>query len=86
MKRTHASQCPWFTVAKTWKHECSLTDEQIKIWRAHLHTQRYWNITQPKKKKDETMPFAATRMALEITILSQKKTNNMVKLICGTEI
>ena len=39
-----------------------------------------------KKKKDETMPFAATRMALEITILSQKKTNNMVKLICGTEI
>ena len=42
--------------------------------------------TAKKKKKNETMPFAATRMALEITILSQKKTNNMVKLKSGTEI
>ena len=36
-------------------------------------------------KKNEIMPFAATRMDLEIIILSKanKEKNHMISLICG---
>ena len=35
----------------------------------YVHTHTQWNITQPPKEK--MMPFAATCMDLEITILSE---------------
>ena len=56
-----------FTIAKTWKQpKCSWTDEWIKkMW--YVYTMEYyWAI-----KKNETMPFAATWMDLEIIILSE---------------
>ena len=38
---------------------------------AHPHTQTQWNITQPLKKTNEIMSFAATWVDLEIIILSK---------------
>ena len=63
-----------FTIAKTWKqHKCPLTEDWImKIW--YIGTMEYYSAI----KKNEVMPFAATRMDLEIIILSevrQRKTN-----------
>ena len=52
-----------------------------------LYTMEY--ITQPlKKKKNEIMPFAATRMHLEIIVLSEvsqteKDKYHVISLICG---
>ena len=54
-----------FTVAKTWKqHKCPLTVEW-KMW--CVSTVEHYLIS----KKNEIMPFAATWMDLEITILSE---------------
>ena len=48
-------------MAKTWKQpQCPTTDEWIKkMW--YLHTMEYYSAT-----KENTMPFAATWMELEI--------------------
>ena len=63
-----------FTIAKTWKQpKCTWTDEWIKkVW--YIYVMEYYSAI----KKNETMPFAATWMDLEIIILSevrQRKTN-----------
>ena len=71
------------TVAKTWKQpECSSTEEWIKMW--YLYTMEYYSAI----KKNEMMPFAATWMDLEISILSEvsqkeKDKYHMISLICG---
>ena len=72
-----------FTIAKTWKQpKCPLTDEWIKMW--YIYTMEYYSAT----KKNEIMPFAATRMDLEVIILSEvsqteKDRYHMISLICG---
>ena len=71
-----------FTIAKTWKQpKCPSTDEWIKMW--YIYTMEYYSAI----KKNEIMPFASTRMDLEIIILrevSQKeKDKDHISLLCG---
>ena len=73
-----------FTITKTWKQpKCPSTDEWIKkMW--YIYTVEYYSVI----KKDEIMPFAATRMQLEIIIpseVSQKEKDkyHMISLTCG---
>ena len=70
-----------FTIAKTWKQpKCPSTDEWIK---------KMWYIYKMEShKKNETMPFAATWMDLEIIIVSEvsqieKHKYHMISLTCG---
>ena len=71
-----------FTIAKIWKQpKCPSTEEWIKMW--YIYTQYYSAIT-----KNETLPFAATWMDLEIILLSEvsqteKDKYQMISLICG---
>ena len=56
-----------FTTAKTWKQtKCPSTDEQVKKMQ-YMCAMEYYSAI----KKDEIMPFAATWMNLETTILSE---------------
>ena len=73
-----------FTIAKTWKqHKCPLTEECTKkMW--YIYTMEYYSAIN----KNKIMPFAATRMDLQIIILSEvsqteKDKYYMVSLICG---
>ena len=73
-----------FTIAKTWKQpKCPPTEEWIKkMW--YIYTTEYYSVI----KKNETMPFTAAWMDLEITILSEmsqteKDKYHMISLICG---
>ena len=71
-----------FTIAKTWKQpKCLSTDEWIKkMW--CIYTMEYYSAI----KKNKIMPFAATRMQLEMIILSevsQKDKYHVISLICG---
>ena len=60
-----------FTTAKTWKQpKCPSTDERIEKM-GFMHTMEYY----PAIKKNETLPFAATWIDLEITILSEVKSH-----------
>ena len=71
-----------FTIAKTRKQpKCPSTDGWIKkMW--YICTMEYYSAM----KKNETMPFTAIQMDLEIIILnevSQKDTYHMMSLTCG---
>ena len=71
-----------FTIAKTWKQpKYTSMDEWIKkIW--YIYTMEYYSAI----KKNETMPFVATSMGLEIVMLSEasqteKEKYHMISLI-----
>ena len=72
-----------FTIAKTWKQpKCPSADEQIKkMW--YICTMEYNSAI----KNNKIMPFAATWMELDITILSEvsltEKDKYHLSLICG---
>ena len=72
-----------FTTAKTWDHpKCPLTEEWIKMW--YIYAMEYYSAI----KKNEIMPFAATRMDVQIIILTEvsqteKDKYHMMSLTCG---
>ena len=75
------------TIAKTWKQpKCPSTDKWIrKMWYIYINTMEYYSDI----KKNEIMSFAATRMDLEIFILSKvsQKEKNKYRIlmhVCGT--
>ena len=51
----------------------------------YIYTVEYYSAVKKKKKKNEIMPFIATRMDLEIITLSKsgKDKYHMTSLICG---
>ena len=75
-----------FTIAKTWKQpKCLSTDEWLKK-RWYIYTMEYYSAI----KKNETLPFAATCLDLEIIILTEvsqteKDKYHMISFICGIE-
>ena len=73
-----------FTTAKSCKQpKCPLTEKWIKkMW--YVYTMKYYSVT----KKNEIIPFATTRLGLEIITLSEvsqieKDNYHMVLVICG---
>ena len=73
-----------FKIAKTWKqHKYPWREEQIKKM-SYICTMEHYSAT----KRNEIMPFVATWMDLEITILSEvnhieEDKYNMTLIICG---
>ena len=71
-----------FTIAKTWKQpKCPWTDKWIKkMW--YMYTVKYYSAI---RKKNGILPFAATWMQLEITILSESERERQIPydMICG---
>ena len=69
-----------FTEAKTWQPpKCPSTEEWTEKMQC-THAMEYHSVME----RNETMPFAATWMQLEIIILSkvsQKKTNTILYLL-----
>ena len=72
------------TIAKTWQPpKCPSTEEWMKkMW--SIDTMEYYSAI----KKNKSMPLAATRMDLEILILSEvsqpeKNKYHMISLLCG---
>ena len=72
-----------FTNARIWKQpKYPSIDKWIKMW--YMYTVEYYSAI----KRNEIVPFAATRMDLEIIILSEvnqtkKDKYYMLLLICG---
>ena len=73
-----------FTIARTWKQPKHPSAEEWikKMW--YIYTIEYYSAI----KNNEIMPFAATRMNLEIVILieasqTEKDKYCMISLICG---
>ena len=72
-----------FTIAKTGKQpKCPSTEEWIKMW--YIYAMEYYSAI----KKNEIMPFAATRMDVQIIILTEvsqteKDKYHMMSLTCG---
>ena len=70
-------------IQKSWKPNYPWRDEGIKkMW--YIYTTEYYSAI----KKNDTMPFAATRMQLEILILrevsqKEKEKYHMMSLLCG---
>ena len=57
-----------FTIAKIWKQpKCPSRDENIKMW--YIHTTDYYSAI----KRNEILPFVATRMDLENIMLSEMR-------------
>ena len=72
-----------FTIAKTWKQpKCPWIEEWIKkMW--YIYRMEYYSAIT----KNEITPFAATRMDLEIILLSEvsqtvKDKHHMISLFC----
>ena len=65
------------TIAKTWKHpKCPSTDEWIKkMW--HMYTMEYFF-----SHKNEIMPFVTTWIDLEISKLSEVKSDSERQTSC----
>ena len=73
-----------YTIAKTWKQpKCPSREEGIKkMW--YIHTMEYYSAI----KRKEIMAFTATRMDLEIIMLSEvsqtvRHQHHMLSLTCG---
>ena len=66
-----------FTIAKTWKQpKCPSTEEWIKMW--YVFTMEYYS----GLNKNEIMPFAATWMDREVTILSEVSKKDISYCLC----
>ena len=67
--RTPIFRAALFTIARSWKQaKCPSTHEWIKKWRP-IGTMEYYSVM----KKNETMPSAATRMDVEMMVLSKSE-------------
>ena len=67
-----------FTTARTWKQpKCPSAEEQIKIW--YIYTMEYFFAL----KRNETVLFAETWMAVIQSEVSQKNKHSILTHICG---
>ena len=71
-----------FSITKIWKQpKCPSTDEWMKKNKC-IYTMDYDSAI----KKNETLPFAMTRMDLEVIVLSEKDKCQVIALIGGIGI